>query len=183
MYRFPPLPPRMTTPSKGSALRDSIIKLLYEEAPGSPWLSDKFYDKLLSLVESDYISKIERERDESLRLMKSTALGVVANNARIKIALTKGLETLGLAQSMIRGGEVHSAKSQTMFEEAVGAMHNALKFMSEEPTVESGSLSAQPGYSVKVTSSPTITCAECGKPTANFVENFCTSCFRLREGI
>lgn len=34
-------------------LREKIIKLLYDEAPESPWMSDKFYDKLLALIERE----------------------------------------------------------------------------------------------------------------------------------
>ncbi len=36
------------------ALREAIIKLLYKEAPDTPWLTDDFYDKLLSLIENEF---------------------------------------------------------------------------------------------------------------------------------
>jgi hypothetical protein len=41
-----------------SILRDAIIKLLYEEAPNTPWLSDGFYDKLLSLIECEFKARL-----------------------------------------------------------------------------------------------------------------------------
>lgn len=39
--------------TNSSTLREAIIKLLYEEAPDTPWLTDAFYDKLLSLIEME----------------------------------------------------------------------------------------------------------------------------------
>lgn len=40
-------------------LRDEIMKLLYEEAPDSPWLPDVFWDKLLALVERERRKAVE----------------------------------------------------------------------------------------------------------------------------
>jgi len=39
--------------TNSNTLREAIIKLLYEEAPDTPWLTDAFYDKLLSLIENE----------------------------------------------------------------------------------------------------------------------------------
>ncbi len=33
------------------SLRDEIMNMLYKEAPDSPWLSDVFWDKLLTIIE------------------------------------------------------------------------------------------------------------------------------------
>lgn len=50
----------IVTMTNSNTLREAIIKLLYEEAPNTPWLTDIFYDKLLSLIEREFQ---KREKD------------------------------------------------------------------------------------------------------------------------
>lgn len=48
---------------KSNALRDVIIKLLYEEAPNTSWLTDTFYDKLLSLIEHEFQNREMKKKN------------------------------------------------------------------------------------------------------------------------
>jgi hypothetical protein len=75
--------------TNSNTLREAIIKLIYEEEPDTPWLTDAFYDKLLFLIESEF-----KEREKKI------------------------YKALALAQSMILSGEKMSEHSDSIFQDA-----------------------------------------------------------------
>lgn len=116
-----------------NALREAIIKLLYEEAPDTPWLTDAFYDKLIALIENEYQKREMDKVNEVLGTLRSTAKGALVASERDKNAMKKAMEAIGLLHSLVLAKEIHSSKSEQIVLEAVGLLHDAMKFKSEEP--------------------------------------------------
>lgn len=71
--------------------------------------------------------------DELLDFATATAKGALVASERDKKAMKKALETIGLLNSMIQGGEQHSEQSRKMMEDAVVDLLHALQFKEEEP--------------------------------------------------
>jgi len=118
--------------SNSNSLRDAIIKLLYEEAPNTPWLTDVFYDKLLSLIESEFQKREIDKVDEALGLVKSTAKGALVASERDKNAMHKAMEAIGLLNSMVLSGEQHTEQSRKQMEGAIVDLLHAMQFKYEE---------------------------------------------------
>lgn len=116
-----------------NTLRGAIIKLLYEEAPNTPWLTDIFYDKLLSLIEREFQKREMDKVNETLGLLKSTAKGALVASERDKNAMHKAMEAIGLLNSMVAGGEDHSETSKKLVEGAVVDLLHAMQFKADAP--------------------------------------------------
>lgn len=83
----------------------------------------------------------DKTQAELLALVASTAKGALASNERCKKAMTKALEAIGLLHSMNLSKELSGSKSEKIVLDAVGLLHEDLRFMSEVPQKESGGLS------------------------------------------
>ena len=110
-----------------SALRDAIMKILYEEAPNTPWLSDVFYDKLLSLIE------MEKNRDVNVYPHQHTWKIVdditlhgkakwVACSECGKLDCDFIDEALGLVRSTAKGALVASERDKNAMQKAMKAI-------------------------------------------------------------
>lgn len=119
--------------TNSNTLREAIIKLLYEEAPDTPWLTDAFYDNLLSLIESEFQKRKMDKVSEALGLVKSTAKGALVASERDGQAMKKAMETIGLLNSMVLSGEQHTETSRKTMEGAIVDLLHAMQFKADAP--------------------------------------------------
>jgi len=71
------------------------------------------------LVICTYILKLEGQKEELLALVKGTAAGALETNKRARAVADKAIKSLGLARSIILGGERTSSTAEKMFDETI----------------------------------------------------------------
>jgi len=79
-----------------------------------------------------YIRTLEKQKEELLSTVKSTANGSLVASERDKNAMQKAMKTIGLLNSMILSGEEHSETSRKMMEDAIVDILHASQFKVEE---------------------------------------------------